>query len=136
MQYPIAIDWGDDNTATGIVFPDIPGAITAGDTIEDAYAAAVEVAHIQLEALAEAGKAIPRPGSIEAHRDNPKYENWGWGLVDIDIARYLGKTEKVNVTLPSTVIRKIDHYVSVHKLKSRSAFLANVAVEKITRAER
>lgn len=65
----------------------------------------------------------------------PRLAGWGWGLVDIDITPYLGKTEQVNVTLPSAVIRKIDHYVSLHKLKSRSAFLANVAVEKISRAE-
>lgn len=136
MQYPIAIEWGDEKTATGIVFPDIPGAVTAGDTVEDAYSAAVEVAHIQLEAIAEAGGEIPRPGSVEQHRQNPEYADRGWGLVDIDITPYLGKTEKVNVTLPSVVIRKIDRYVSVHKLKSRSAFLANVAVEKISRTER
>ena len=41
MQYPIAIEWGDEHTATGIVFPDIPGAITAGDTDEQAYEMAV-----------------------------------------------------------------------------------------------
>lgn len=37
MQYPICIEWGDDNTATGIQIPDIPGAVTAGDTFEEAY---------------------------------------------------------------------------------------------------
>ncbi len=51
MHYPICIEWGDENTATGIQIPDIPGAVTAGDTFEDAYAAAVEVAHIAINAL-------------------------------------------------------------------------------------
>ena len=32
MQYPIAIEWGDEHTAIGIQIPDIPGAVTAGDT--------------------------------------------------------------------------------------------------------
>jgi hypothetical protein len=27
MQYPVAIERGDDEIATGMVFPDIPGAI-------------------------------------------------------------------------------------------------------------
>ncbi len=49
MQYPIAIEWGDETTATGIVFPDIPGAISAGDTPEEAYDNAVEAAHIVLQ---------------------------------------------------------------------------------------
>nr|WP_274520347.1 type II toxin-antitoxin system HicB family antitoxin [Ectothiorhodospira sp. 9100] len=79
MQYPIAIEWGDEHTATGIVFPDIPGAITAGDTVEQAYEMAVEVAHIQLEELAAAGEAIPMPGNITERRQNPDFAGWGVG---------------------------------------------------------
>ena len=131
MRYPIAIEWGDEKTATGIVFPDIPGAITAGDTIEEAYEMAVEVAHIKLEEIAKQAQAIPLPSRIEDLKQNSEYEGRGWGLVDIDITPYLGKTEKVNVTLPGVVIRKIDDYVALHGLKSRSAFLASVALEKL-----
>lgn len=134
MQYPIAIEWGDDQTATGIAIPDIPGAITAGDTIEQAYEMAVEVAQIQLEELANAGKEIPMPRSIAEHRKNPEFKDWGWGFINIDITPYLGKTEKVNVTLPGHVIRQIDKYVSTHDIKSRSAFIANAALEKLTHA--
>lgn len=132
MQYPIAIEWGDENHATGIVFPDIPGAITAGDTIEQAYEMAVEVAHIQLEELANARQEIPMPGDIAEHRKNPDFEGWGWGLVEIDVSPYLGKTEKVNVTLPGHLIGQIDSYVATHGIKSRSAFLATAALEKLT----
>jgi predicted RNase H-like HicB family nuclease len=131
MQYPIVIEWGDAHTATGVIVPDIPGAITAADTVEAAYDASVEVAHIQLEVLSEAGQDIPSPNPITKHRQNPDYEGWGWGFIDIDITPYLGKTEKINVTLPGTVIRQIDQYVSRHKAKSRSAFLAAAALEKL-----
>ena len=133
MQYPIAIEWGDEKTATGIVFPDIPGAITAGDTIEQAYELAVEVAHIQLEELAAAGQPIPLPGSISAHRENFDFAGWGWGLVEIDVTPYLGKTEKVNVTLPGRVVRQIDDYVTLHGIKSRSAFLTRAALHELER---
>ena len=51
MHYPVAIEWGDENTATGMVFPDILGAISAGDTPEEAYNNAIEAAHIVLEDL-------------------------------------------------------------------------------------
>lgn len=132
MQYPIAIEWGDETTATGIVFPDIPGAISAGDTVAQAYEMAVEVAHIQLKELAEQGQPIPMPSRIEDLKKKTEYAGWGWGIVDIDITPYLGKTEKVNVTLPGVVIRKIDDYVALHGLKSRSAFLASVALEKLS----
>ena len=131
MQYPVAIEWGNDATATGIIFPDIPGAITAADSLEQAYAQAVEVAHIQLTELAKAGEPIPRPGKVADYRERKEFEGYGWGFVEIDVTPYLGRTEKINVTLPGIVIRKIDAYVALHGIKSRSAFLASVAVEKL-----
>jgi predicted RNase H-like HicB family nuclease len=133
MQYPICIKWGDENTATGIQIPDIHGAITAGDTFEAAYGAAVEIAHIMLEELAAAGKAIPMPTSTHVHRNNPEFANMGWGMLEIDIGPYLGKTEKVNVTLPGFVIHRIDRFVRDHNTKSRSSFLADAAMEKLSR---
>ena len=133
MKYPICIEWGDDNTAIGIQIPDIPGAVTAGDTFEEAYAAAVEVAHIMLEEIAGNGQAIPMPTSAAAHRDNPDFADMGWGMMEIDITPYLGKTEKVNVTLPGFVIQQIDRYVRDHNVKSRSSFLADAAMEKLGR---
>lgn len=131
MQYPVAIEWGNETTATGITFPDIPNAVTAGDTIEQAYAMGVEVAHIQLEALAAEGKTPPIPSKVEDLKSLPEYEGMGWGIIDIDVTPYMGKTEKVNVTLPSYAVRLIDLYVAQHNIKSRSAFLTDVALEKV-----
>jgi len=133
MQYPICIEWGDEQTAVGIQIPDIPGAVTAGDDFEQAYAAALEVAHIMLEALAMDGQPIPLPSSAAQHRHNDDLAGMGWGMLDIDISPYLGKTEKVNVTLPGTVIQQIDRYVHLHNIKSRSSFLADAALEKLNR---
>ena len=131
MRYPIAIEWGDDTHATGLSIPDIPGAITAGDTFEDAYRAALEVAHIMLEEMTAKGEAVPAPSSVIDLKANPAYADCGWGFVEVDVTPYLGKSEKVNVTLPGTVIHKIDSYVRSHNIKSRSAFLADAALEKL-----
>ena len=131
MQYPVAIEWGSDDTAIGIVFPDIPGAITAADTLEQAYRDAVEVAHLQLAELAKAGQRIPRPGKVAEHRKRPEFAGFGWGFIEIDVSPYLGRTEKINVTMPGIMIRKIDEYVALHGIKSRSAFLADLAAEKL-----
>ena len=133
MQYPIAIEWGDETTAVGIQIPDIEGAATAGDTFEEAYQAAVEIAHILLEQSVADGKPVPMPTSAKAHHCHPDYTGMGWGMLEVDIAPYLGKTEKVNVTLPGFVIQRIDRYVRDHNIKSRSSFLADAALEKLTR---
>lgn len=131
MKYPIAIEWGDEHYATGVCIPDIPGAVTAGDSPEQAYDMAVEVAHIQLEELARKGQDIPLPKSIYEHRQDSQWQGYEWGLIEIDVTPYLGKTEKVNVTLPGYIIRQIDQHVSLHGIKSRSSFLTNAALEKL-----
>ncbi|TWC06425.1 MULTISPECIES: type II toxin-antitoxin system HicB family antitoxin [unclassified Pseudomonas] len=133
MQYPICIEWGDEKTAIGIQIPDIPGAITAGDTFEEAYSAAVEIANIMLEEIASSGKAIPMPSTTAHHRSNPEFADMGWGMLEVDITPYLGKTEKVNVTLPGFVVQQIDRFVRDHNIKSRSSFLADAAMEKLGR---
>ena len=107
--------------------------MTAGDTFEDAYNAAIEVAHIMLEEFVTSGQSVPMPTSARNHHDHPDFAGMGWGMLEIDIAPYLGKTEKVNVTLPGFVIQRIDRYVRDHNIKSRSSFLADAALEKLTR---
>ncbi len=58
----------------------------------------------------------------------------GWGMLALDISPYLGKTEKVNATLPGYVIQRIDRYVRQHKVKSSSSFLADAALKKLVRS--
>ncbi|WP_455884592.1 type II toxin-antitoxin system HicB family antitoxin [Pseudomonas spelaei] len=111
-----------------------PGAATAGDSFEEAYNAAVEIAHILLQEIAAEGGVIPMPSSVARHHAHEDYAGMGWGMLELDISPYLGRTEKVNVTLPGYVIQRIDRYVREHKVKSRSSFLADAALEKLVRS--
>ena len=86
-----------------------------------------------MEELAAVGEAIPLPGNITKHRQNPDFAGWGWGLVEIDITPYLGRTEKINVTLPGRVVKQIDQYVTLHGIRSRSAFLTRAALHELER---
>ena len=95
MQYPICIEWGDENTAIGIQIPDIPGAATAGDSFEDAYNAAVEIAHILLQEIAAEGEPIPMPTSAAVHRGNPEFADMGWGMLELDISPQLVQNIKL-----------------------------------------
>lgn len=94
MQYPIAIEWGDENTPTGMVIPDIPGASSAGYSYAEAHEAIFEIAHVQLKKLVQQGQPIPLPTTIEHHRNDPAFEGWGWELIDIDISPYLHVPEE------------------------------------------
>ena len=129
MLYPIAIERGDHQTAHGIIIPDIAGCFSAADNYDDIFENAIEAIAGHLECLAEEGLDIPLPSSVENYLDDPDYQGMTWAVVDVDVSRYLGTTEKVNVTLPSRLIHLIDAKVASNKerYKSRSAYLAGLA---------
>ncbi len=50
----------------GVSFPDFPGCITAGDTLEKARAMAAEALALHIEGMASSGLEIPKPSSADA----------------------------------------------------------------------
>lgn len=136
MLFPIAIDRGDESHAFGVAVPDIPGCFSAGDTLEQALVNVHEAIGGHLSCLDEMGAPIPQSQGIERHMNDPEYAGWVWAVVDVDISRYLGKAEKVNVTLPGNLVRRIDDAVAAGAVDGsggRSRFLAEAAFEKLQR---
>ena len=125
MKYPIVVH-NDPGSAYGVTVPDIPGCFSAGDSYNEALENAIEAIEFHLETLAEDECNIPKPSEIDAHVENEEYQGGIWGFVEIDATPFLGKNEKINVTLPSILIRKID---SQHK--NRSKFLAEAAIRAL-----
>ncbi|WP_252177915.1 type II toxin-antitoxin system HicB family antitoxin [Endozoicomonas sp. 4G] len=132
MLYPIVIH-KDPDSAYGVTVPDIKGCFSAGDTFAEALECTKEAINGYLEMFTEEGKPIPNGSDIDDLVDNPDYEGGTWALVEVDITPYLGKTEKINVTLPSSLIRKIDDEVRKHssQYRSRSSFLAQAAFREL-----
>lgn len=134
MLYPIAIENGDEHHAYGVTVPDLPGCFSAGDTLEEAVNNAKEAITGHIELLIELGDDIPAVSSLNALVADSQYAGYTWALVDVDLARLLGGTEKINVTLPKSLIDRIDRCVATHpEFKSRSGFLAQVAIERIAK---
>jgi predicted RNase H-like HicB family nuclease len=131
MLYPIAVERGSDLEAFGVIVPDIPGCFSAGDSFEEALENIKEAIAGHLEILAEGGEDIPLASEAANFLDSADYKGMIWALVDVDVSRYLGKAEKINVTLPSRLIHLIDDRVKKDvRFKSRSAFLA-ASAEKL-----
>lgn len=127
MKFPIAIEPATETTAWGVVVPDLPGCFSAGDSAEEAFANAVEAIEVHCELLAEDGHDIPVPRPLAEHQADPEFAgNWVWGMVDVDVSRFEGKAEKINITLPRRLLAKIDDYARAHG-ETRSGFLAEAA---------
>lgn len=136
MLYPIAIEKGD--SSFGVQVPDVPGCFSGGETIQEAMESAKEAIYAHLELLLEDNEELPLATSVENYLDDPDFQGLTWALVDIDVTQLLGKAEKINVTLPSLLIRKIDLHVANHQQDygSRSGFLAKVAAERVLQRKR
>lgn len=134
MFYPAVIHQEGDS-AFGVVVPDLPGCFSAGDTLDEALKNAAEAIDFHLEGLADDGEDIPAGGSVADHKDNPDYADGTWVLVPADLSQYLGKAQRINISLPARLIHKIDKFVDTHKeYKDRSKFLADAAVKVLQHA--
>ena len=134
MIYPIAIEAPKhDGECYGVIVPDLAGCFSSGDSLDAAVKNAHEAIALHLDGLAEDGEDIPHAKSIEFHQHNSDFQGMAWGLVDIDLSAFLGKAEKINVTLPSRLIAKIDEKVNSHKslYKNRSNYLAQLASQDL-----
>ena len=68
----IALVHKDLDSDYGVSFPDLPGCITVGSTLEEAHEMAREALALHLEGLGADGEAVPPPGSADqalAHED-------------------------------------------------------------------
>lgn len=135
MLYPIAIERGNEQEAFGVIFPDVEGCFSAGDSYEEALTQAKEALEFHLEALAEDGILPPAPTKIDDLINNPEYRDMLWSFVDVDIEPFLGGSEKKNVTLPKLLSFQIDNAVKANKeFKDRSSFLQIAAMKLLQEA--
>lgn len=127
MRYPIAIEIGDDQTAYGVVVPDLPGCFSAGDTLDEAIAAAEAAAIAWIDATLDAGGKIPAPSSLEAVRRQKDFKRWSFGVINIDPAMLDTASERVNIVLPRRVLFRLDALAKAHG-ESRSGYIAHLAM--------
>jgi predicted RNase H-like HicB family nuclease len=117
----------DENSDFSIHFPDFPGCITAGSTIEELTFMAEEALRGHIECMEDHNYEIPNPSNYD------KIVNESDGalmFMAIQVDAKSSKTKKINITLPEDVLFDIDNYLKDKRI-SRSAFLARLATQAI-----
>jgi predicted RNase H-like HicB family nuclease len=130
MSHYIGIVRKDANSDFGISFPDFPGCITAGRTLDEAIAMAAKALALHIEGMVEDGEAIPDVSSAEAVMADP--DNRDGTIAFVQAVFPAAKTMRVNITLPQDVLNDIDRYSEVHGL-TRSGFLVTAAKQAMKR---
>ncbi len=130
MAQYIALIHKDADSDYGVHFPDLPGLVTAGESLDEARAFAEEALALHLEGLAEDGEAIPEPSSLEAVMNDPDNRD---GVAILVRASAKAKTIRVNITVPEEALREIDAYAEGHGY-TRSGFLVQAAKREMEAA--
>ena len=106
----------------GVDFPDFPGCITAGSTVDEAKDMAVEALTLHIEGMVEDGDDIPAPSDLEAVMSDRDTRDTVAFLVSTPEE---DKTVRVNLTFRQSTLAAIDRNAA-RRGKSRSAYLAEV----------
>lgn len=132
MNYPIAITCLESSTNYLFTLPDLPGCKTESVTIDAGMVELRKAMQSHLEILAEYGERIPTPTTIDKCRAANNNESLIWAMIEFDITPYLGKSHKINVTLPELLIKQIDDRVSKSEnYKTRSGFIAKACMAEL-----
>ena len=131
MRPYIALIHKDPATDYGVSFPDLPGCISAGSTLDEARAMAAEALGLHLDGMAEDGEAIPDPSTLEAIMADAGNRDGVAVLVDPPKAAV--KSVRLNITLPDDLLEQIDRQAAASGM-SRSGFLARAARDKLVGA--
>jgi predicted RNase H-like HicB family nuclease len=129
MRYPIAIEPRTDESACGVVVPDLLGCFSAGDTLEEAIAGAEEAGLAWIETALDGGDPIPPPSPLEAIRAKPEIRRLDSSLVTIDPAALDDTVERVNITPPRRVLRRLDDEARAAG-ETRPGYIAKLAIRR------
>jgi predicted RNase H-like HicB family nuclease len=129
MAAYIALLRKDPNSDYGVDFPDFPGCITAGRTLEEARRMATEALAFHIDGLRQDGQPVPPPSSMDAIMADRHNRNSVAFLVDVPSAAR--RAVRINVSLPEDVVRSIDRVAT-----NRSRFLADAARERLRRQKK
>jgi predicted RNase H-like HicB family nuclease len=124
MTAYIALLRKDDASDYGVDFPDFPGCVTAGLTMDEARRMAAEALQFHVEGMVEDREPVPEPSSLEAimtHADNRDAVAFL-----VDLAAGPAALVQVNILLPESLVAAIDRTAT-----DRSRFLAEAARAKL-----
>jgi predicted RNase H-like HicB family nuclease len=116
----------DKNSDFGVSFPDFPGCITAGSSLEEARGRSAEALAFHVAGMREDGEKIPKPSTLDDLRDDPVMKDAVAFLTEL---REPEKTVRINITARQSQIAEIDRRARAKGL-TRSSYIVQSALQK------
>jgi predicted RNase H-like HicB family nuclease len=125
MTEYIALIHKDQHSSFGASFPDLPGCISAADSLEELRPMIEESLSLHIEGLLEDGDALPEPSTLDAIVKSKDYAD-AVAVIVVKSPETPDATVRVNITLPEKTLAQIDRKAA-QKGMSRSSFLVKAA---------
>lgn len=123
IHYPALFERADDGSIS-VSFPDLPGCVSSGDTVDQAAVRAEEALQFHLDGLIEDGLELPAPSPVaEAAPFDRRSKILMRALVR---AEKPGKAMNLHITLDQGLVAAIDRAAKARGY-TRSGFLAEGA---------
>lgn len=112
----------------GISFPDFPGCISDGDTVDAAVTRGEAALAFHVEGLRADGLPLPQPRTVDEVLADPELAGWREGAQLAHVALIIdrGSPKRVNVSLDPGLLDAIDREATRRGM-TRSAFLSSAA---------
>ena len=114
-----------ENKEYWVIFPDFPGCVSVGKTVDEAYKNSIEALALHIDGIKEDKEQIPEPRTFDEIQKSKE----DWYTVDNSLIMYIpyisnnsNKYVRINITLNQTILDKIDRITN-----NRSAFLSKAA---------
>jgi predicted RNase H-like HicB family nuclease len=132
MDY-IAYLHKDSKSDFGVSFPDFPGCVTAGKSLDEARRKAPEALAFHIAGMMEDGEKIPKPSKLDDLAEDPDRQDAVAFLVTTDFPK--SKTVRVNVTARENQIELIDRLARQAGM-TRSAYMVQSATSGVAHKKR
>ena len=123
----------EEDGSYGISFPDFPGAISGGDTAEEAIRRGGDILAFHITGMIEDGDTLPRLRSLaELHADPVLRDDFEGAVIVLVPIELPGKTIRINISIDETLLERVDR-AAKSTGESRSGYLARAAKERLAR---
>jgi predicted RNase H-like HicB family nuclease len=129
-EHVIAVIHEEDG-AYGISFPDFPGCVSGGASLDEAIRRGAETLAFHVAGMIEDGDALPVLRTLQELHDDRHFRSDAKNAVAVAVPVELpGKAVRVNISIDERLLGAIDREAQARG-ENRSAFLAKAAKERI-----
>lgn len=131
MRYLALIDGSEG--AYGVVFPDLPGCVAMGATVDEAMVLASEALGDWVNTVEAGGNEVPDARTLMEFRTDPEIDEAlreGSALTTISVVRSTGKPVRANLSLDGGVVFALDA-AAERRGVTRSAMVEIIARQQL-----